>query len=204
MVNDCEERWMLSLDQNDRMALNNTKAEVITHHKVVDKYWRQKANLDWYLEGDENTKYFHSIVKGRRKRLNILRAQVKDQSVEGDKEVDMEMINLVPTMITEDDNSMLTDEPSQEEIKSAVFDIDPNSSAGPDRFKTDFELEPISLSNVTQKIVSKVLNERLSRVIPRIISQNQSGFVKDRSIGENVCLPKKLFTILKSLPRVGM
>lgn len=48
------------------------------------------------------------------------------------------------------------------------------------------------MSNVSQKIVCKVLNNRLSRVIPKIISQNQSGFIKDRSIGENVLLAPEI------------
>lgn len=45
---------------------------------------------------------------------------------------------------------------------------------------------PISLVNVDAKIMSKVLATRIKNVLPDIIHHNQSGFVKDRYIGETV------------------
>ena len=45
---------------------------------------------------------------------------------------------------------------------------------------------PISLVNVDAKIISKVLATRIKNVLPTIIHHNQSGFVKDRFIGETV------------------
>ena len=45
---------------------------------------------------------------------------------------------------------------------------------------------PISLVNVDAKIISKVLATRIRNVLPSIIHHNQSGFVKDRFIGETV------------------
>ena len=45
---------------------------------------------------------------------------------------------------------------------------------------------PISLVNVDAKIISKVLAIRIKNVLPSIIHHNQSGFVKDRFIGETV------------------
>lgn len=42
--------------------------------------------------------------------------------------------------------------------------------------------------NVSYKIISKVTNGRLSIILPNIISCNQSGFIKGRSISENVIL----------------
>ena len=45
---------------------------------------------------------------------------------------------------------------------------------------------PISLVNVDAKIISKVIASRLKDVLPNIIHCNQSGYVKDRYIGETV------------------
>lgn len=45
---------------------------------------------------------------------------------------------------------------------------------------------PISLLNVDTKIMSKVIAFRLKNVFPNIIHYNQTGFIKDRYIGETV------------------
>lgn len=45
---------------------------------------------------------------------------------------------------------------------------------------------PISLVNVDAKIMSKVIATRIKNVLPNIIHHNQTGYVKDRYIGETV------------------
>ena len=46
--------------------------------------------------------------------------------------------------------------------------------------------QPISLVNVDAKIMSKVIATRKKKVPPSIIHHNQTGFIKDRYIGETV------------------
>lgn len=50
------------------------------------------------------------------------------------------------------------------------------------------DLRLISLSTFTNKIISRVLHERIALVFPNIISKNQGGFMKGRSITEYVLL----------------
>ena len=61
---------------------------------------------------------------------------------------------------------------------------------------------PISLVNVDAKIISKVLATRIKNVLPDIIHHNQSGFVKDRYIGETVRSIFDLmdFTLKENIP----
>uniref|UniRef100_A0A0V0IXG7 Putative ovule protein n=2 Tax=Solanum chacoense TaxID=4108 RepID=A0A0V0IXG7_SOLCH len=54
------------------------------------------------------------------------------------------------------------------------------------------DLRPISLSTFTNKIISRMLHERLVAVLPGIISQHQAGFMKGRSITENVFLAQEI------------
>lgn len=64
------------------------------------------------------------------------------------------------------------------------------------------DLRPISLSNFTNKIISKLLSMRLDNSLPQIISYNQSGFVKGRSITETIMLAQEIIHDIKK-PKVG-
>lgn len=61
------------------------------------------------------------------------------------------------------------------------------------------DLRPISLSAFVNKIISKVLHERIALVLPNIISKNQIGFMKGRSIAENVLLAQELIRDLRRM-----
>lgn len=50
----------------------------------------------------------------------------------------------------------------------------------------------IACYNVLNKVVSKILANRLNQLLPRIISENQSAFVQGRLLMENVILASEL------------
>ena len=52
---------------------------------------------------------------------------------------------------------------------------------------------PISLVNVDAKIMSKVIATRIKNVLPSIVHDNQTVFIKDRYIGETV---RSIFDIM--------
>ncbi|KAI0511115.1 hypothetical protein KFK09_011738 [Dendrobium nobile] len=54
------------------------------------------------------------------------------------------------------------------------------------------EFRPISLCTFFNKLNYKIIANRLANMLPRIISLNQTGFVKGRSISDNVLLAQKL------------
>lgn len=45
---------------------------------------------------------------------------------------------------------------------------------------------PISLLNIDYKILTKILANRLQKVIGKLVNNNQVGYIKGRYIGENV------------------
>ena len=67
-------------------------------------------------------------------------------------------------------------------------------------------LRPITLLNIDYKIATKVIANRLAKVLPDIISPNQTGYVKKRYIGENVRLIDDIinYAKLKKLPGIAV
>ncbi|XP_060200680.1 uncharacterized protein LOC132628946 [Lycium barbarum] len=60
---------------NKRAELNEAKAEYVQFLKLQEVVLRQKAKANWLTDGDRNTAYFHSVIKGRRKKLSLQRIQ---------------------------------------------------------------------------------------------------------------------------------
>ena len=54
------------------------------------------------------------------------------------------------------------------------------------------DFRPISLCNVSSKVISKLLTNRLRAMLPRSISPWQTGFVPRRGITENILLAQEL------------
>ncbi|CAN1126222.1 Transposon TX1 uncharacterized 149 kDa protein [Linum perenne] len=63
------------------------------------------------------------------------------------------------------------------------------------------DYRPISCCNVIYKVISKVLANRLSKVLPSIISPAQTAFIKGRYFGDGILLAHEL---LKGYNRSGM
>lgn len=61
----------------------------------------------------------------------------------------------------------------------------------------------ISLCNVINKILTKVLSVRLNKVLPKIISITQSGFTPSRDIGDNILLAQELIQSIDRKTRGG-
>lgn len=57
--------------------------------------------------------------------------------------------------------------------------------------RTFNDLRPISLSIFINKMISMIIQRSIEKVLHKIISTNQNGFMKGRSILENILLHKR-------------
>ena len=62
----------------------------------------------------------------------------------------------------------------------------------------------LTLLNVDYKIATKVIANRLAKVLPDIISLDQTGYVKNRYIGENVRLISDVIHYTKAKQTQGI
>ena len=220
--------------------------------------------------GDRNSKFFHSSVKSSRSRKHI--TKLKDEqgneqwSDAAKAEVALEYFrklfasssprsydpvfqSMIPK-VTGRMNEVLTKDISKEEVKVAIFSINPESTPGPDGMTGLFfqkywdtigedvtkeiqevfmtgqlpadwnftylcllpktsdpeimtDLRPISLCSVLYKTVSKILVHRLQPFLQDIVSVNQSAFVSDRLISDNIVIAHEAVHALKVHPSVS-
>ncbi|XP_049399717.1 uncharacterized protein LOC125863742 [Solanum stenotomum] len=268
-VKEAEDNLIHNNTEEQRSKLHGINAEYIRFMKMEDSILKQKTQLHWFREGDSNSKYFHALIRGRRRRLFIHKI-LNDNAdwVQGDEQIakaacehfqniftgeekfiDEIPMNCIPRMVDQVQNDRMKELPTMEELKEVVYSMNPNSAAGPDGMNGYFfqkcwsiikkdllavihaffsgqmlpkyfshaclvllpkvknpnkltEFRPISLSNFTNKIISKLLCLRLTPILPSLISSNQSGFVKGRSISENIMLAQEIIHQLKQ-PNIG-
>ena len=65
------------------------------------------------------------------------------------------------------------------------------------------DYRPISLCNTLNKIITKVLNNRIKLLLPKLISPEQGGFVPGRLINENILLAQETIQGLNRKVRGG-
>ncbi|VFQ69366.1 unnamed protein product [Cuscuta campestris] len=130
---------------------------ILSLNKEVD-FWKQKANIKWMSEGDCNSKFFHSFVKSKRRKLaiktihddqgNILTTQedICREAIhyfsncyttvtQSDETIISQFIDQV---IDDRDNQLICSIPSEAEIYKAIMNLNPDSAAGPDGFNGYF------------------------------------------------------------------
>ncbi|VFQ94479.1 unnamed protein product [Cuscuta campestris] len=129
--------------------------------KVVNmevEYWKQKSNIKWLDKGDANSKLFQAYAKGKRKKLSIKHImtsggrgtsspnEIKEETIQHFQNLytsnhtpsHSTITNLIPNVISMEDNIMLSAIPNMNEVKNVVWELNGDSASGPDGFNGNF------------------------------------------------------------------
>ncbi|GJU65091.1 RNA-directed DNA polymerase, eukaryota, partial [Tanacetum coccineum] len=156
----------------------------------------QKVKVCWAIEGDENSKYFHGILNNKRSQLTIRGVLVNGDWIVEPKDLSLEQqVDLERTVSKEEIKRAVYWKIFEKDIAVAIteffssgtFPKGCNSSfialiPKTQNAKTVKDFRPISLIGILYKIIAKILANRLSSVIPDLISDVQSAFISDRQI----------------------
>ncbi|KAM3283106.1 pistil-specific extensin-like protein [Capsicum chacoense] len=135
-----EESDLLNTSDLSREELNKRQAEYIRLMNLQDNILKKKAQTRWFEEGDSNTKYFHSVIRERRRRLQLNRIKNhKNKWVQGSDKIakaaiqhfkklfnsphyfnDFNILNSINPCITDDENNKFIAVPDLEEVKVVV------------------------------------------------------------------------------------
>ncbi|XP_075076767.1 uncharacterized protein LOC142163385 [Nicotiana tabacum] len=138
----------------NREKLHKVEANITLFYHLEKEFWRQKAGMQWFQDGDRNTKFIHAHVKEKRKRLQLSRILdnngnwldsqqdmareamefFQTQFSEERLPTNFDDIQHVPKMVSNEQNMLLWLEPTLEELKAANFGLNGDSASGPDGF----------------------------------------------------------------------
>lgn len=237
-----------------------------------EMYWFQQSKEEWIRSGDRNTQYYHAaatIRKAHKKTFKLKNVEGMGTSEDRDSKCIVydhfynqfadhnqitdpsNFISNFPTLNTEIWNQINSDF-KPEEIKRALFDMDPFKAPGPDGFPAGFyqqewqtvgisitnqaldflnsgnmpdglndtlitlipkvenpdlasQFRPISLCNVSYKIITKAMTNRIKDAMRNLIGPEQSSFVPGRQISDNVVIYQEvLHTMRKKQGKGGI
>lgn len=248
--------------------INGKIASQLFINSILDEetYWQQRSRVQWFIQGDLNTRFFHVTASSRKRRNTIFSLEIDGSTCFDPVQLRSHVtayyksllgstterdVSLNPNLWSDSERltvsqSISLEAPfSLEEIRATLFSCNPNKAPGPDGlsflfYQTFWDLiqgdifhlfqvffdnkldlsklnlasmclipkkadpklitnyRPISLINCSFKLITKVLTDRLGRVIDSLINDSQTAFIKGRLITDNIaCAHEVLHTIHK-------
>ncbi|XP_042484804.1 uncharacterized protein LOC122065079 [Macadamia integrifolia] len=191
-----------------------TLIKVMENH---EKMWAEKARIRWLKFGDRNSKFFHLSTKMRRNKNTIRSLKKQDGSMVddpiqiGNYIVDFyenfhkvtptvqheELLDNIPLILNQADQYHLDGLPGDAEIKRAVWELDPDSSPGPDGFVGAFfrrcwHIVEKEVSNAVRYFFSSSympqgVNNNFLVLIPKVDGADNLGNFRPLCMGNFFC-----------------
>ncbi|XP_026435518.1 uncharacterized protein LOC113333221 [Papaver somniferum] len=144
-----------SVDQDKVIFINK---ELNSWQKVQSEFYQQKSRDHFIKDMENNTKYFHIITNRKKKRNNIdsiqdhnnqwphtrediashLTLHFKDISSYINPTLEEGFLQVLPSIISVEDNMLLTRTPSSQEVYNTLKSMENWSAPGPEGFQAGF------------------------------------------------------------------
>ncbi|XP_026399476.1 uncharacterized protein LOC113295352 [Papaver somniferum] len=216
--------WSWKVFGNVNFQIKEAEVRV---QKAMEKYYNNpfnEENLNELVEAQNvfNTKevQLNAMMKQKERIADLLVSHFENKFKFKEVQVADSLLEVIPKYITKEDQSMLDSIPNTEEIKSIIFSMDPDSSPVPDGFsgcfyraywqiivddeaKNQNQFRTIGLSNVSFKIITKILTVRMSTLMEKLVAPQQEVSIKGRCIQEKVLLASEMVNEMKKKRRGG-
>ncbi|KAI0524306.1 hypothetical protein KFK09_003672 [Dendrobium nobile] len=157
-VQELENIYMIHPSHDNLSSLNCAKDSLVLLQDQEEIFWKQKANFKFTVDGDRNTKFFHTMAN-RNKTKNYIHKIVNSDGYTIESEelicnsgvehfknsfndhftnIPLTNPHVIPNIINESDNDLLCLIPSEVEMFNVVNDLNGDSIAGPDGYTTKF------------------------------------------------------------------
>ncbi|XP_016192903.1 uncharacterized protein LOC107633818 [Arachis ipaensis] len=169
-------------------------------------HWKQMSLSRHAMDIDKNTRYFHNLASARRRNNRIDALLINGRSIRNQARIKIATWDFYKNlyrqeesplvgfrdglveMIGEEDASALEVQPTLEEL---LADVNLTWVALALKFtgaKEIKDLRPINMVNCVYKVVSKMLVRRMQAIMPSLVGETQSAFVKGRKIHDGALI----------------
>ncbi|XP_051117364.1 uncharacterized protein LOC127242076 [Andrographis paniculata] len=229
---ECEAEY--DRDPSESTLLHRQRSAAALTHAIAleEALWRQKAACRWAVDGERNSRMFHSMVRECRRCASIFYIRDGERELTEHSDIKASAVSYFASMFREPDD---VDTSGMDELADMPPQVPPEENqrllappmacweiVGPDVLAAvlDFfsgtllpkfytattivlipkkdapeswaDYRPISLCNVSNKIITKLLTVRLGTLLPRLLSPHQSGFVKGHAIADNILMASEM------------
>ncbi|PRQ30598.1 putative non-specific serine/threonine protein kinase [Rosa chinensis] len=155
---DIATRGMTDQRFEDEIAAKSAALDAL---RMQETYWKDRARVKWLTDGDRSTSFFHTYAKVRAAKSQMSSIRVGERILTDPSDIAAhtvafyqnlydisspstnvdEVCSVIPSLVTDDENVVLSAIPTSEEIRSAVFSMDGSSAPGPDGYLKVLELD---------------------------------------------------------------
>ena len=150
------------LSQQEIELKHKMKDRLVSLLREEEIYWYQRSKSTKLLQGDRNTKYFHLIANGKHRKTRIFQLEQDGEIIKGDDKLKKYITRYYKSLFglpdgnnfsmdesqTEDipqisleENTILSSQFSEKEVRDAIFQMTNNKAPGPDGFPAEFYQE---------------------------------------------------------------